>query len=452
VSTACILTLVACAQVDDDPGECVAWRCRDTCRDQGYDGGTCVDRSCTCSGTPHTDGDADSDTDTEGDDDGCVPDCEGRECGADPVCGRSCGTCEDGQVCNDLTATCCDPDCEGRVCGPDGCGGSCSPGCADDEVCIAETGTCCAPSCEDRMCGSDGCGRTCPPGCADDEACDEETGTCCTPECGDRLCGDDGCGGTCPPGCPLGEGCDDVTGTCQDCDLLAATGCGDDERCGLYSPDGGGDTWESGCLPLEPDAPGPGEDCEFIDDPLFGLYDNCQGGMWCVPTGSRRGICHRLCTSDDATNCDSVYPDGSGGTVDGVCNLSIFRDPPVDGLLACLVPAGCDPRCQDCEDSGDICLPASDSADNFATICIPMSRDESLPGTGAAGDECDYANSCLEGLMCLSSGTTNACHPFCDVSGTPPADCDFTACAGTMPTCSSIGDPGWTEIGLGACL
>jgi hypothetical protein len=29
----------------------------------------------------------------------CVPACEGRTCGPDPVCGASCGTCPEGQIC-----------------------------------------------------------------------------------------------------------------------------------------------------------------------------------------------------------------------------------------------------------------------------------------------------------------------------------------------------------------
>jgi hypothetical protein len=55
----------------------------------------------------------------------CVPDCAGRECGPDPVCGAiSCGECQDGLTCND-EGWCeggCIPDCAGKECGSDGCG------------------------------------------------------------------------------------------------------------------------------------------------------------------------------------------------------------------------------------------------------------------------------------------------------------------------------------------
>ena len=93
----------------------------------------------------------------------CVPDCAGRECGADG-CGGSCGTCpaaaptcSSGQ-CHDE----CAPSCSGRECGADGCGGWCgtcpaaAPYCMDG-LCKPE----CIPSCLDKVCGDDGCGGSC---------------------------------------------------------------------------------------------------------------------------------------------------------------------------------------------------------------------------------------------------------------------------------------------------
>ncbi len=31
----------------------------------------------------------------------CIPDCSGRQCGPDPVCGTNCGSCDDGNICTD---------------------------------------------------------------------------------------------------------------------------------------------------------------------------------------------------------------------------------------------------------------------------------------------------------------------------------------------------------------
>ena len=452
LSLCCVIVVTGCAKVSVD-NECTMSICNDECVAQGHLSGRCVDEECICSETPQPDGDADSDSDSDSDvaPDGCVPACEGRLCGLDPVCGESCGECVIGQVCDDLRGVCCTPDCTGRVCGPDSCGGTCDPGCEEGQVCIAEVGACCTLECTGRECGPDSCGGTCAPGCGDGE-CNEELGLCCVPSCEGRSCGDDGCGGTCPPGCPLGEGCNEETGECGTCDLVAGTGCPVGERCGLFSRDEG-INWDSGCLPLEDDAPGPGEDCEYTTgDPFFGAYANCQGGSYCVLNAPGRGTCHRLCLSEDASNCADVYPDGSGGRVDGVCNLSIFTTPPVEGLLACLMPSGCDPRCQDCAEDADVCLPASDRDDNFATICIPMSRGEELAGEGVVGDECDFLNSCQAGHICLRTGSDMLCHAFCDSVGGVPAGCEFGTCSADGATCDNLGEASWTSIGLGACV
>jgi hypothetical protein len=61
--------------------------------------------------------------DTESpDSDACVPDCAGRECGMDPVCGTSCGACASGKTCSAAgrcMAMPCVPDCGMRECGSD---------------------------------------------------------------------------------------------------------------------------------------------------------------------------------------------------------------------------------------------------------------------------------------------------------------------------------------------
>jgi len=65
----------------------------------------------------------------------CVPDCTGRACGSDPVCGLSCGSCVTG-TCS-ATGTCdgCEPQCTGRECGADPqCGVSCGA-CTFGEAC-----------------------------------------------------------------------------------------------------------------------------------------------------------------------------------------------------------------------------------------------------------------------------------------------------------------------------
>jgi hypothetical protein len=95
--------------------------------------------------------------------DGCLPNCEYRDCG-DDGCGGSCGEC-DGCDCECMDGMClcwCACDCEGRECGDDGCGGSCgecgnNEVCGDDRTCIPD----CLPDCNGKECGDDGCGGSC---------------------------------------------------------------------------------------------------------------------------------------------------------------------------------------------------------------------------------------------------------------------------------------------------
>lgn len=107
----------------------------------------------------------------------CVPDCSGLDCGLDPVCGSSCGTCDGGKTCQ--TGQCIqvhpncptDKDCSGLDCGPDPvCGESCGE-CDDGEGC--QSGQCVQvdPDCpEDRDCTDISCGP--------DPVCGESCGIC----------------------------------------------------------------------------------------------------------------------------------------------------------------------------------------------------------------------------------------------------------------------------------
>jgi hypothetical protein len=121
----------------------------------------------------------------------CTPNCSGLECGLDPACGSSCGTCTAGAVCN-TTGQCddrCVPACGAATCGPDPSCGTLSCGtCAAGDECGAD-GQChpaCVPDCQGRTCGLDPvCGRL-------------ECGTCATNE----RCGADGqCGPACAQDC-----------------------------------------------------------------------------------------------------------------------------------------------------------------------------------------------------------------------------------------------------------
>ena len=133
----------------------------------------------------------------------CTPDCFGRSCGPDPVCGDLCGPiCPSGEYC--LEGICepglCTPDCTLIECGPDPlCGESCGS-CTTDFYCVE--GICeneiCIPECMDQECGQDPvCGQEC--GicsfgyyCEDGQCIEEEcVSDCFALECGsDPICGE----------------------------------------------------------------------------------------------------------------------------------------------------------------------------------------------------------------------------------------------------------------------
>lgn len=113
----------------------------------------------------------------------CTPACDGRSCGLDPICGKSCGTCGSSQVCDEQAGVCqaaCVPACDGRSCGLDPiCGTSCGS-CGDGRTCDEAAGQCksqCVPACEGRTCGLDPVCNTSCGSCDEGSTCNAQ-GTC----------------------------------------------------------------------------------------------------------------------------------------------------------------------------------------------------------------------------------------------------------------------------------
>ena len=177
------------------------------------------------------------------DDLGCIPQCNGKDCG-DDGCGGSCGSCPDGQACN-ASNKCEEPPstCQG-ITFEGCCSGSKLVWCQDKQIVVVDCGidACgwnpqayydcgfvggdpsgnnpifcpnCEPQCSGKDCGDDGCGGSCG-FCSTDEAC--KAGHCyltCIPDCFNQVCGNDGCGGSCGA-CPV-EASHCLEGSCQDC-------------------------------------------------------------------------------------------------------------------------------------------------------------------------------------------------------------------------------------------
>jgi hypothetical protein len=94
---------------------------------------------------------------------GCVPACDGKQCGPDGCLG-TCGVCDPGIPCQDGVCVCdAAKNCTGKECGPDGCGGECGT-CKDGFECNLGSGMCAevvVGDCTNKQCGSDGAGGSC---------------------------------------------------------------------------------------------------------------------------------------------------------------------------------------------------------------------------------------------------------------------------------------------------
>ncbi len=344
---------------------------------------------------------------------GCVPSCDGKECG-DDGCGGSCGSCEVGEVCLP-SHDCCSPDCEGRACGHDGCGGTC--GLCPEGFACGQEGMCLECSCGNRQCGSDDCGQpcgTCAPGlaCTDGQCvepptecitsnssgclnCECEACVCsgleyccseegrwddicvkecaskcggpdcsgfCFPDCSDRVCGDDGCGGTC--------------GSCDDAEYCSVGG----RKC-LACGCGGKECGEDGC----------GASCGTCEDGAM-----CMSGS-CIPKG---------CGQDEHAGCDGCACEAC------VCNQDSF--------------------CCEVEwDSICAALCASSECMGNCPVCIRSCEQKECGDDGCGGQcgTCASDEHCVEGT-CLGSypesclGSSEPSAPTCNPGLTYAGCCD----------------------------
>ncbi len=387
---------------------------------------------------------------------GCVPDCDGRECGPDPECGFSCGACGPDSLCDDDAGQCaaCDHDalCLGRECGEDGCGVLCGA-CGDGERC--QDGGCvdvCVPACAARMCGDDGCGGacgTCPPGalCGPD-------GLCGYP--GDHFCSPSPDGAPGCPGCPegveacvcaahpecctaswdancvrlswmnCGSGCEPESGCLGS---IYGTGaqayvvrpeCGPDQfgrSCGACSP---GERCHAGatCLPDYPDTAQP-----------CGGDPDCTSGH-CLLRGSG-GVCTLPCVN--AGQC----PEGwvcDGGLLpqpwQGLCRPQEVCFPSC--AAGSCGPDGCGGSCGDCPE-GEACGPAGTCAPGVADPCAPAWGPPGCGGCTCEAAVCETEPACcleawtpycafLCGVESNQCGEATTCHP----AGTPCTGCQVS--------------------------
>lgn len=187
-----------------------------------------------------------------------------------------------------------------------------------------------------------------------------------------------------------------------------------------------GSSWANRCFPVASDPKQPGEACTAPEGQIGGPDDCDVGAMcWDVDPDTKIGRCASQC---QGTEAGPVCTDPC--TACNIASESI--------LLLCL--PSCEPVLQDCA-TGEGCYPIDES---FA--CAP----DVSKGDGAAGEPCQFINTCDAGNLCADAGTVpgcpdeDCCAPFCALD--EPDNCDALL-AGT--TCTP-----WFEDGTGvdACL
>jgi hypothetical protein len=327
----------------------------------------------------------------------CVPDCTNRQCGLDPVCGTSCGTCGANEFC-DAQGQCqpvCVPDCAGRECGPDGCGGTCGA-CVLPEVCNAQGQCACTPDCAGRECGPDGCGGSCGT-CQAGQEC-TLAGQCvgCTPNCAGLQCGPDPvCGVSCGT-CQLPDVCN-ASGQCVCVPDCTGRQCGPDPACGQSCG-----TCPVGmeCSALGQCQAPPGEHGDLCVDST-----DCGAGLGCIMliTGEL-GYCGAGCSCSDGSGC----PAGLDPAPVCLWNLG--------STCGCgyLCPNG---QASECPDGGQgwlcyaitggfACAVDSCQANCAGRQCGPDPTCGANCGLCQAGQVCDAAGQCVAGGQQLGEPCT----------------------------------------------
>ena len=382
----------------------------------------------------------------------CVPDCQGKECGADG-CGGTCGDCGEfgackadntclceyqkcqGSCCGDgeacLNSGCCQPDCEAKQCGDDGCGGSCGEcealqACGEaglceclfeecageccpnaDEICHKEA--CCLPDCTGKECGSDGCGGVCdecPPlyACVDEG----ETAFCdakCEEFCAGLECGKAGLNDECGCGdCDDDNPCtNDVCTDEQTCELTPNV-----DQCDDGNPCSGPDMCDEGTCSgellsveelaekqlLDQCVCALDEDCLPIEDGDF-----CNGILFCEKTGET-GIC--MVDDDSIPDCsaDGLFCNGIETCAQdtGSC-VHVELPVLVDGIECTL----------------DSCDEGEDETDNLGQIVHAPDDGMCLNGLWCDGGEwCDAESGCKSGEAPLVDDGVGCTVDSCD--------------------------------------
>lgn len=403
----------------------------------------------------------------------CLLDCTNKKCGSDG-CGGACGSCADGEFCEQGTCIPCKDTCGEKTCGDDKCGGNCGV-CDDLQYCdldgqcvsclafcaLVECGTdpcggscgdcpsgtscqdgvcspACFPLCDGKECGNDYCGGSCGECVAPTPYCVEAMGSICladcVPNCMGQECGGDGCGGSCGQ-CPADWYCN--SGMCiptciPQCLVppayLSYKQCGWDECpgknvCGVCPP---GFYCAPGYMCVEDNCSCDGKQCGQPSPgcpPCGNLGGDCPEGESCNPLTFQCGLCQPSCFNANASFkiCGS---DGCGGSC-GTCPMDTECDETVDPVVC----SECVPKCMH---PPDYIWPMECGPNQCPTGCM----DAGIKPCSKSSD-CDAGQQCnvLTG-MCVECGSCGFCPPgyVCDVETV--IDPEFYVCGGCIPNCA----------------
>ncbi len=226
----------------------------------------------------------------------------------------------------------------------------------------------------------------------------------------------------------------DGGGVAVECDVWAQD-CPPGEKCMPWANDGGSSWNATRCSEVD-ESPGQvGDECTVDGSGVSGI-DSCDLDMMCyyVDPDTNLGQCIEFCQGAEANPlCDPGF----------VCSIAN------NGVLTLCRPE-CDPLLQDCVGSA-ACLPAAGS--QLFTCII----DASGKG-GAAGDPCEFINSCDPGLFCAGADavpgcqqSTGCCSEFCDLTlSDPSAACSLGGGQECVPWYEEGQAPPGNE-GIGSC-
>ncbi len=238
------------------------------------------------------------------------------------------------------------------------------------------------PPLEDMM--SEDCDYMCPDG-----SCVSDGGGQFVPDPGNPCCGH----GYEGPECFGGDG---------DCDIWNPDDCAEGGKCTAYATSGS--SWDANkCVEIEGDGQ-LGDDCVATDGSGVSGHDDCGAGRlcWDIDPDTSIGYCLAFCQGNPD---NPVCPDDT--------QCAIFND----GVLP-LCLTGCDPLIggSDCPNNDNVCV-ADPGGGGF--VCVL----DASGGMGTSGAECQYVNSCNQGLFCADAqavpncqGAQGCCSPFCDLN------------------------------------